>query len=79
MISKAATKFFLSRLVRRNRTNTRRRSTQYSEQKYPILASQPIPYKWAWDTGHHLAELMTFVLIDLSRGYQQLVVGDAIP
>jgi len=37
-------------------------------EKYPILASQSIPHKWTWDTPHHLAELMSFTLIDLSQG-----------
>jgi len=32
-----------------------------------IPTSQPFPYKWAWDTGHHLAELMSFALTDPGR------------
>ncbi|KAF8960604.1 kinase-like protein [Flammula alnicola] len=36
-------------------------------EKYPILASQPIPHKWTWDTPPHLAELMSFTLIDLGQ------------
>lgn len=37
-------------------------------EKHLILASQPIPHNWTWDTPHHLAELMCFTLIDLSQG-----------
>jgi hypothetical protein len=37
-------------------------------EKYPILASQPIPHRWTWDTPPHLAELMSFTLIDLGQG-----------
>jgi serine/threonine-protein kinase SRPK3 len=37
-------------------------------EKYPILASQPIPHKWTWDTPPHLTELMSFTLIDLGQG-----------
>jgi serine/threonine-protein kinase SRPK3 len=38
------------------------------DKQYPIIRSQPIPHKFAWNTSRHLTELLDITLTDFGHG-----------